>query len=75
VSAWIDLENMKRTIRGIPPLAPASIRDMPLRHARRGAPRPITIRDQNVTIVTPESPEMPKESLYEPDRHRTTTPP
>ncbi len=35
VKAWINLEKLKREIRGIPPLAPAKLSELPLKCARR----------------------------------------
>lgn len=62
----IDIEVIRREIRGIPRLKAHSLHELPLKRAR-GARKPITIRDaapaQDVTIATPESPGNLKESL------------
>lgn len=42
------IERLKREIRGIPPLAPVALRELPMKRARKGlpAPEPIEIEPE-----------------------------
>lgn len=60
IECWMSLENFKRALRGIPPLAPHKLSDLPLRRANRSRQlRPPA--ESTATDVTPT-----KESLSPP---------
>ena len=64
IGAWIELERLKREMRGIPPLAPHKLADMPLRRIRR-ALRPPSETPQPPQQQTTDI-EATKESLEPP---------
>jgi hypothetical protein len=75
--ALIEMESYKREMRGIPRLKAHALGELMPKRSRGS--RPIIMRDAKTIEATTTSPEPPKEtskeSLSDPDRHRTTTPP